>query len=193
MLQYKYKSYADYVKAQKAGYRKKRDRVWAVEDNIKAICGYMSPRKFGICHGVRGGQEMDWFRKYSGAVVIGSEIGETNQPHSVQWDFNVYNPKWEGAFDFVYSNAFDHAYDPESTLRIWWEQLRSGGVLIIETDERNEHTGEVSKKVNPTDPTGITFEELRDLIERVTGVSADIIDLPVITYGYRSAVAARKL
>ena len=191
MKQYKYGSYKEYVKAQRKGYQKKKDRVWAREENIKAISDYLKDHGVmsGICHGVRGGQEVDWFRLHLDAQVIGTEIGDAEGNYIVQWDFNRPNEKWLSEFDFVYSNAFDHSFDPRMTLAVWLDQLKPGGVLIIETDERNEHTGDISKPVNPTDPTGLTLNELVQLMRDVSGSEVTIIDLPVITFGYRKAVA----
>ena len=192
MKQYMYKNYAHYVESQRSGYERKKDKLWARSENIEAIADYIGKCEYGLCHGVRGGQEVNWFRDFTGAQVIGTEIGDTQVPWVIQWDFNFPQENWVGAFDFVYSNAFDHAYDPAWTLAVWWEQVKKGGLLIIETDERNEHSGAISKKVNPTDPTGISLDELHAMIEDVTDREVDIIDLPVVTFGYRVALAVRK-
>lgn len=188
MQQYRYKDYTEYVDAQRDGFERKRNKVWASEENIAAISTYLKARgvKNGICHGVRGGHEVRWFRDFLDAYVIGTEIGEPYAPYIVQWDFNKPCAEWIRRFDFVYSNAFDHAYNPAETLRVWAEQLKPGGVLVIETDERNEHTGKVSKPVNKTDPTGITLDELIELLETVG--PAEVLDLPFVTYGYRKAL-----
>lgn len=192
MKQHRYKSYQQYVIAQRKGFEKKKDRVWARRENIEAIANMLAGSKTGICHGVRGGQEVDWFRDILGAQVIGTEIGDSEHVHTVQWDFNQPSDRWSSAFDFVYSNAFDHAYQPSETLRVWWGQLKPGGRLVIETDQRNEHTGEISKPVNAIDPTGMTLFELQDLIAIVTKVPVDTVELPVVTFGYRVAVTAVK-
>ena len=192
MKRYQYRSYREYVEAQKRGFEKKRNRVWANRENVEAISRVIGPCETGICHGVRGGQEVGWFREFTGGQVIGTEIGESEAPHTVRWDFNERHPPWVGEFDFVYSNAFDHSFDPARTLAVWWEQLRPGGRLIIETDERNEHTGKVSKGVNATDPTGLTLGELVALVEEVTKEAPEIVELPFVTYRYRNAILARK-
>ena len=192
MRQHRYASYAEYVKAQRKGYEKKKDRVWARSENIAALADMIGPCDTGICHGVRGGQEVEWFRTYTGAQVIGTEIGDSEAMYVIKWDFNKQADNWIGAFDFVYSNAFDHAFAPEDTLAVWWEQVAPGGWLIIETDERNEHTGAISKPVNAVDPTGMTLTELSAMIERVTGDAPQEVPLPVVTFGYRVAVVAKK-
>ena len=37
--------------------------------------------------------------------------------------------------------------------------------IILEYDRRQEHTGEISKGINKTDPVSIKFDELITLIE----------------------------
>lgn len=43
------------------------------------------------------------------------------------------------ATDFVYSNSFDHSYDPEKCLNAWMSCLKKGGICIL------EHTSQVIK------------------------------------------------
>ena len=197
MKSYQYKNYDHYIESQKEANRKKSKNVWAVEENIKAICDYINknyaipmPLK-GLCHGTRGGHEQKWFMKYIyDSKVIGSEIGDASAPNTVQHDFNKIKPEWIDEFDFIYSNSFDHSYDPATTFNIWCNQLKSGGLLILEYDKRNEHTGEVSKSVNKTDPNSITIEELIVLIPQwFAGAEViDVIDLPVIKKEFQKAI-----
>ena len=123
--------------------------------------------------------------------VIGTEIGDSKASNTVRWDFNIQNPKWIRRFDFVYSNAFDHAYRPRQTLRVWAEQVKKGGHIIIEYDKRNEHTGEVSKKVNKIDPVSITIGEAETLFPKWIDCTLKVIDLPVVGIGYQKALIMR--
>ena len=186
MERYKYRSYREYIKCQKAGFAKKSANVWARRPNIEHIASYLAQFNptSGICHGVRTGCEVLWFRDILGIPVIGTEIGDSPGEYITQWDFNIPNPEWTSKFSFVYSNSFDHAYDLERTLEVWADQA---GHLVLETDERNEHTGAVSRKVNKTDPTGIELDELIELVRSIMG-SVTVIDLPVVTYRYRKAI-----
>ncbi len=191
MKQYKYKHYDDYVIAQKEANRKKSKNVWAVEENIKAVSRYIRSAEMGLCHGTRGGHEQKWFRNFlPGCDVVGTEIGDASAPNTIQHDFNKPHPSWNRSADFIYSNSFDHAFNPAETFRVWCNQVRSGGLIILEYDKRNEHTGEVSKSVNKTDPNSITIEELIVLIPTwYSGAKViDIIDMPVIKVEYQKAV-----
>ena len=202
MKQYKYKSYDEYVDSQKSANRKKSKNVWAVEKNIEAICDYINknyailvPLK-GLCHGTRGGYEQKWFMKYIyDSKVIGSEIGDACAPNTVQHDFNKIKPEWIDEFDFIYSNSFDHAFNPMSTIRIWFEQIKSGGYIFLEYDKRQEHTGEISKSVNKTDPISITVDELITLIPVWLDYKCKItvIDMPVVKKVYQKSVIIKKV
>ena len=74
--------------------------------------------EFGICHGTRRGKEQEWFRKYLGCGVIGTEISDTVEqfPHTIEWDFHETKAEWINSADFIYSNSLDHSYDPKKCL-----------------------------------------------------------------------------
>ena len=193
MKLYKYKNYDEYVKSQRKACEKKHKNVWVNEENIKFLCDILQERKpvFGICHGVRQGFEQQYFKKYlKNAEVIGTEIGETTAPNTIQWDFNKENPEWLGKCDFVYSNSFDHSYDPKQTIKTWANQLKKGGLLIIEYDRQNEHKGDISQPVNKTDPLSI---DAREMIEKIPEWSNrlevyGVIQMPVVRRDYQYAV-----
>jgi hypothetical protein len=196
LRQFKYKSYQEYVAAQKEANRKKANKCWAVRDNIKAIAEYVKPigPLFGLCHGTRGGYEQKWFREFlPGCEVWGTEIGDASAEYTIQWDFNNQNEDWLCKFDFIYSNSFDHAFNPEHTLLTWSEQVRPEGFIILEYDRRNEHTGEVSKSVNPTDPNSITIDELISVIpDWLPGCHVlAVLDMPVVKVDYQKAIVIK--
>jgi SAM-dependent methyltransferase len=192
---YKYKNYQEYKDCQKAAYQRKFKNVWAVEENIKIIAEYLKPFDIqkGLCHGVRQGHEMEWFKKYLPELEItGSDIGGSFKKDIVQWDFNIDRPEWLRAFDFIYSNSFDHAYSPKNTLQVWARQLKSGGFIILEYDRRQEHTGEISKGINKTDPVSIKFDELITLIPKWIKIkSIKILNMPITTFEWRKALITR--
>jgi len=157
---YEYKSYLQYTRSQIKGYRKKKDKVWARRKNIKFICKTFPELQIGICHGVRTGKEVSWFRKIlKSKEIIGTEIGASIKGLVVKWDFNKPRMGWVGKFDFVYTNSFDHAFDPVKTLQTWKGQLRSGGLMIIETSTKHETKSKL-------DPFGITGEELEQIMRK---------------------------
>lgn len=117
--------YARYLKIQKAANHRKIEKTWAIQENVEFLARYIQnengPPAFGICHGTRRGNEQTWFREYLDCEVIGTEISDTAKdfPYTVQWDFHDENPEWLNRADFVYSNSFDHSYDPEGCLNTW--------------------------------------------------------------------------
>jgi len=130
--------YELYRKTQEDGNKRKIDWVWAKEENISFISSYIQNSRgtpqFGICHGTRCGREQEWFRRFLGCDVIGTEISDTAEqfPNTIQWDFHEVKPEWLGAVDFIYSNSFDHSYDPEKCLNAWMSCLKKNGLCIIE-------------------------------------------------------------
>lgn len=136
--------YEKYRKIQEDGNKRKINKVWVNEENVAFLSNYIeslipSPQ-FGICHGTRRGKEQEWFRKYLSCEVIGTEISDTaeNFPYTIQWDFHEVKPKWIDSVDFIYSNSFDHSYDPEKCLNAWMSCLRKGGLCIIEHSSFHE-------------------------------------------------------
>jgi SAM-dependent methyltransferase len=158
-------SYEAYRAAQVAANRRKLDKVWAQPENIAFLADHVrrhvAQPRFGLCHGTRRGLEQQWFREALGCEVIGTEISETASqfPHTIQWDFHDVKPEWEGAADFVYSNSFDHSYDPEACLRAWMRCVRPGGSCIIEHSHEDGYAKE-------SDPFGAPLVAMPYLVLR---------------------------
>ena len=139
--------YEKYRKIQEDSNKMKINNIWVIEENIAFLSKYIeklvqSPQ-FGICHGTRRGKEQEWFRKYLGCEVIGTEISDTAEtfPYTIQWDFHEVKPEWLDSVDFIYSNSFDHSYDPEKCLNSWISCLREGGLCFIEHSSLHEPQG----------------------------------------------------
>ncbi len=154
-----------YRKIQCDGAVRKESRVWAVESNIEFLSDYLTkaikrPISFGICHGTRQGKEQKWFRKYLDCEVIGTEISEEvakNYPHTICWDFHDIKKEWIESVDFIYSNSFDHSYDPARCINQWVRCLKSDGICIIEHSSDHE-------KATALDPFGVSIVALPYLI-----------------------------
>ena len=174
---YQYSSYEEYLQEQRSANLLKKDRVWAREKYIRRIANWLSPRSplRGICHGVRTGIEVDWFTRYLPSCdILGTEVGIATHPKVLKWDFNDENPDWMGRFDFVYSNSFDHSFNPHRTMRVWLSQLKpSSGVLILEYDRKQEH----SKGPTAMDPVSMSMEEIGGLLWGLTGVLPNVVKL----------------
>lgn len=159
--------YESYRRVQDEGNRAKIDKVFVKEENIAFLADYLKRRlgrvDFGLCHGTRRGAEQAWFRQYlgEGAEVLGTEIADsaTDFPHTVQWDFHDVKDAWMGAADFVYSNAFDHSYDPEKALNAWVRSLKPGGMCLIEHTKAHR-----PDKTNRRDPFGARLEDMPYLV-----------------------------
>ena len=142
-------NYEHYKQVQTAGNKRKIDRVWVLEENIRFLSGYIQSKVgapgFGICHGTRRGKEQQWFREHLGCEVIGTEISDTADqfPYTIQWDFHETKPEWIDAVDFIYSNSFDHSHDPENCLNAWMSCIRKGGVCILEHTSDHERATEL--------------------------------------------------
>ncbi|MDH3614645.1 MAG: class I SAM-dependent methyltransferase [Gammaproteobacteria bacterium] len=147
--------YEKYRKIQEEGNKRKISQVWAIEENIAFLADYIKTRiespKFGICHGTRRGKEQSWFSAALGCDVIGTEISDTAEdfPNTIQWDFHEAKPEWLDSVDFIYSNSFDHSYDPEKCLNVWMSCLKKNGLCIIEHSSLHEPQG-----ANELDPFG---------------------------------------
>lgn len=157
--------YDRYRQVQEEGNKRKINKVSVLEPNIAYLADYIRRlipnARFGICHGSRRGKEQEWFRKYLGCEVIGTEISDTAAgfPHSIEWDFHETKPEWIDSVDFIYSNSFDHSYDPEKCLDAWMSCLRQDGLCILEHSSEHEPTD-----TSELDPFGADFVQMPYLI-----------------------------
>ena len=161
---YEYKSYEEYVKAQENGNRKKlSSHSGTGPEVISEVKKRIPEAKNILCHGTRGGQEQKHFLDaYPGAFVIGTEISSTAKkvPMTEHWDFSKVKEEWNGKFDIVYSNSFDHSITPAETLEVWMNQLNEGGSLILEM-----HIAGKGWKPTPMDPLSYRREDIVQLVE----------------------------
>ena len=167
MKLYNYKDYDEYVKAQINKYELKRNNVWVNNKELNQIATIIDKRmkkmginlKEGICHGVRTGYEVEYLQnKFIDAKIYGSEIAESRNDRIYKMDFHEIPDDWYERFDFVYSNSFDHSYDPEKCLDAWMDSLHSLGVCIIHWMATNART------INDSDCFAGTLADYRKLI-----------------------------
>lgn len=159
---YNYRSYKQYVRAQTRANKRKIDLVWVKEDTIKKIIKNYSEIPSNIlCHGTRNANEQTLFKKYcADCFIVGTEISKTAKhfPMTLHWDFHEINNDWLGKFDIIYSNSFDHTYDPNKCISVWRDQLSKKGRMYLEWCGH--------RKVNvctESDPLQINEEELRKI------------------------------
>lgn len=181
--------YEQYREVQNRGNKKKAGAIWVQEENIAFLAHYLKRNfkelKFGLCHGTRRGKEQEWFNKYLGCEVLGTEIADsaTEFPNTIQWDFHQVKDEWLKAADFIYSNSLDHSYDPEACLNAWMSCVKPGGVCILEYTNNHD-----SKHVSRLDPFGADLEQMLALI-RMWGArkyyAYQVLEGPVIRDGQR--------
>jgi hypothetical protein len=175
MVIHEYPDYDTYRAVQMAGNKAKLKMQFVKESHIRALAAHLTARlgpvRFGLCHGTRGGLEQGWFAAHlGGAEVIGTEISDTATqfPNTVQWDFHDVNPDWVGRADFVYSNSWDHAFDPVKAFSAWMGQLRPGGLMLLDYTR-----GQSPAEANALDPFGITWPALAALLgQELAGLGA---------------------
>ncbi len=97
-----------------------------------------------------------------GTTVIGTEISDTATqfPDTIQWDFHEIKAESRDAVDFIYSNSFDHSYDPERCLNAWMSCLRPGGICILEHSDAHSS----QKGSSELDPFGAHLVQMPYLV-----------------------------
>lgn len=137
--------YAAYRGQQVRANKAKLSKVWADDRTLEAIAADLDARglRTGICHGARNGYEVAWFRDRLGSEVVGTDISDTAAQFAnmVVADFHEPRVEWVGAFDFVYTNALDQAFNPERALETWAGQLAPQGRIYIEHTMRHSAAG----------------------------------------------------
>ncbi len=166
-------------------------------EEIQFLCNALAERGVNIrnvlCHGTRNGAEQKFFLEATGAEVLGTEISDTatQYPMTIQWDFHEVKPEWAGAFDVVFSNSWDHSYDPKLALSRWLTCVRQGGVMALEWSTVHGET-----KANPIDPFRATLpalcELLGSLVREPEFSAPEIIRLPENKRGKVFVVVSRK-
>lgn len=173
--------YEKYRGIQTAGNHKKIDVVWVSEENIRFISKWLKKNvpmiTMGVCHGVRNGAEQKYFKKYLGEVnIIGTEISDTATQYSdtIQWDFHEVNPEFSKKADFVYSNSFDHSYNPAKALNAWLDALKPNYESVCIIEHSSGHTVDA---VTELDPFGASLEAMPTLVKEWTNGKYEVRDI----------------
>ena len=167
--------YEKYRRVQEEGNIRKLDKIWAREEIVQNLAKFlksnMSDIKFGLCHGTRRGLEQLWFSKHTGAKFLGTEISSTATQFrdTIQWDFHQVKDEWVGTVDVIYSNSWDHSYNPHLCFQAWMSCLRPGGFMLLEhTDNHKE------AEANELDPFGIGLDELTLMLTEIGGGDCNV-------------------
>ena len=161
---YKYENYDQYVSEQTRANKLKLASVWVQKSTMDQIKQRVSNPKAIICHGTRNGSEQNYFNQVYGDIeIIGTEISETAEQFNmtVQHDFHEQKEEWVDHFDILYSNSFDHSYDPWKCIKTWGDQLKTGGWAFLEMSSHPE-----INKSKSTDPLQIeSRKEIMDILK----------------------------
>ena len=167
-------NYEQYVAVQTETNKQKLTHVWVTERELRKVAAYvrrtMPGASSGICHGVRNGYEVATFRRLLGIDVIGTEISDTATqfPNVIQWDYHDVKDEWLGRCDFIYSNSWDHSFDPNVMLERWMSCLRPTGRCFLQWTRNH-----MPKSIYGADCFGINYGEFigwlgkRYVVERV--------------------------
>jgi hypothetical protein len=150
MKLYKHDDYQAYYDAQIDKNKKKLHLVWVKRAELRMLSNHIKKHipkaNFGICHGVRNAEEVKVLRKLLGIEVIGTEISPTAEKfkNTIMWDFHKVKDEWLDNVDFIYSNSFDHSYDPKFCLSQWMSCIKKNGVCYIHWNHENSKPERVS-------------------------------------------------
>jgi SAM-dependent methyltransferase len=191
--------YELYRRVQTIGNKGKIERVFVAQENIAYLCRELEkivPQiDFVLCHGTRNAAEQKFFKAAlsKSAEILGTEISDNAEqfPMTIEWDFHEVKPEWLGAVDIVYSNSFDHSYDPDKLFAAWLSCLRPNGVMVLEWS-RAHGTGAPSI----LDPFNIGLDGLLKLLGKYCEdgnyrLLAPLTDLPVRQIGQTFVLVQR--
>jgi len=167
MKVYKHKNYKEYRKAQIVKNERKLQHVWVKNNELelisKRVRKFIPDASFGICHGVRNAWEVKMLRKLLKIDVLGTDIAPSANKfqNTIQWDFHNMKDEWKNNVDFIYSNSFDHSYDPEKCLDVWMKCLRKNvGICFIHWMSTN------ANKIDAADCFAGSIKDYRKLITK---------------------------
>ena len=167
----RFESYDEYKHAQITANERKFGEVFAEISVLRRIAAHFgrlsATAHVGLCHGVRNGYEVRQLRRLLPRVdIIGTDISGTAAriPHCIVWDMHDVKPEWRGAVDFMYSNSWDHTYDPDLLFARWSECLSPSGLLYLAYTDLHSERGVV--ETSKSDPFGCSLDELTQIVQR---------------------------
>jgi hypothetical protein len=176
-----YSDYNEYKDIQIAANRLKFRSVWVEDAELIRIAHYVCDQvpdaRRGVCHGVRNGYEVQRLRSLLPRVDLeGTDIAESADrvPHCMTWDMHDVRADWIGSLDVMYSNSWDHSYNPALLFQRWSECLSPTGRLFLSYSDLHSDRG-VSRG-SKTDPFGCSCDELIRILQW-NFVVEDVLDV----------------
>jgi hypothetical protein len=177
----KFSSLDEYRAIQIKANKQKFKNVFADDAELHSIAEDFLRRgthgRFGLCHGVRNGYEVRFLQSELPALdIVGTDISDTAAeiPGCVVWDMHEVKPEWKGKVDFLYSNSWDHSYDPVLLFSRWSESLSDRGLMYIPYTDRHSEDGVTEE--SKYDSFGCSLDELITIAQR-TLVLDDIMEI----------------
>lgn len=182
----RFDNYDEYRQVQVSANKLKYRNVYAEGAELQKIAEHVKRHvgqpKTGLCHGVRNGYEVRALRALLPSVdIIGTDIAETAAalPNCIIWDMHELKPEWIGAIDFMYSNSWDHTYDPERLFTNWSQCLSSKGRLYLAYTDAHSDIG--ATEDTKVDAFGCSLDELLSIVARVFVVEDVLETTPHVT------------
>jgi len=133
-----YDSYEDYVRHQSAKLERVRHRLKETEaEDFRefqrrfSLCDPLKPSRSVLCLGARLGTEVKALHSL-GYFAVGVDLNPgPENPYVLPGDFHALVFA-DASVDAVYTNAFDHAFEPERVLAEVVRVLRPGGVFVMD-------------------------------------------------------------
>jgi hypothetical protein len=149
MKLFKYDSYDHYFESQAKKTRSHFDGEWTKDSSIDFVSNFVKDNipgyKFGICHGVRNGTEVKKFNDSLKCNVIGTELVRVREtPNVIIHDFHDVKEEWVDNVDFIYSNAFDHSFNPDHCIKQWMSCIKKDtGLCFVEWTKNDVRSNKV--------------------------------------------------
>ena len=176
-----FNSYDEYKRVQVDANRVKYHNVYAEDPELRRIAAhFQTPGRHarnGLCHGVRNGYEVKRLRRLlPGVDIIGTDIAATasSVPNCIVWDMHEVKPEWTGNIDFMYSNSWDHTYDPHMMFGRWSDCLSAEGRLYLPYTSLQSERGVT--ETTKIDVFGCSVDELLELVRKFFVVE-DILEV----------------
>jgi len=174
-----YGSYEDYVRHQQSKFGcldlRDYDRVYLelLRERLKEH-GFARPGMSVLCLGARQGTEVKAFHDL-GCFAIGIDLNPgPNNKFVLPGDFHDVQFPAE-CVDAVFTNSFDHSFDPQKLIREIQRLLKPGGVLIMEAIQ-----GE-SEGSTPDYYASFWWKKIDDLAGLLTGSGFEIVHRKAFT------------
>ncbi len=149
-----------------------------------------NPIKFALCHGTRRGDEQVSLGDRFNIDTLGTEISDNaiKFPRTIQWDFHDVKEEWVDNTSIIYSNSFDHAFDPIYALGNWMRCIHKTGFIILRAFNRDYDPTSEKYKKSWEDWTGGEIDGVEGYkLADMHGYTAESI-VKMVTYNHHQGV-----